>query len=156
VELAPGARIELPVTERLALKDAWVLSRLTAGNLRDFEQRGLLDETSREALERVVALRARIAAVEEQAAAAEREAAEISTDQARFRENVKAMGDRRDARDLVARWLSRADAQETRLQSLADARRQAEAGRRALQDEIDVVVRGLEGERDLRGVSSAP
>jgi len=56
-------------------------------------------------------------------AAAEREAAEIATDQGRLRENVKAMGDRREAR------------------------RRSEAERRILREEVDAVLRGLEGER---------
>ena len=67
----------------------------------------LLEAASRAGLERVLALRARIASLDQEAAAAEREAAEIAADQGRLRENVKAVGDRREARDLVARWLGR-------------------------------------------------
>jgi hypothetical protein len=61
-----------------------------------------VDLAGRAGLERVLALRARIAGLEQEAAAAEREAAEIAADQGRLRENVKAVGDRREARELVA------------------------------------------------------
>jgi hypothetical protein len=88
-----------------------------------------------------------MAALEQEAGAADREAAEIATDQARLRENVKAVGDSREARGLVARWLARADAQESRLESLRDTRRRAESERQAVRDEVDAVVRSLEGER---------
>jgi hypothetical protein len=57
------------------------------------------------------------------------------------------VGDRREARELVARWLGRADAQEARLEALREARRRSEAERRALREEVDAVLRGLEGER---------
>ena len=100
-------------------------------------------------LERILALRARIAALEEQSAAAEREAAEIAADQGRLRENVKAVGNRRDARELVARWLARANKQEAWLATLREARRRSESERRALREEVDGIVRGLEGERRL-------
>jgi hypothetical protein len=149
VELAPKSRLELPVTERLALMEAWVLSSLTAGNLRAFEELGLLDATSRAGLERILALRARIQALEERSAAAEREAADIAADQGRLRENVKAVGDRRDARELVTRWLARAGAQETLIEALREERRQSETERKALREEVDGVARGLEGERRL-------
>jgi hypothetical protein len=149
VELAPKSSVELPVTQRLALMEAWVLSSLTAANLRAFEKQGLLDATSRAGLERILAIRARIQALEERSAAAEREAAEIAADQGRLRENVKAVGDRRDARELVTRWLARAGAQETRIAALREERRQSETEREALREEVDGVVRGLEGERRL-------
>ena len=126
-----------------------MLSSLTALNLRSFEKQGLLDATSRAGLERILALRARIAALEERSAAAEREAAEIAADQGRLRENGKAVGDRRDARELVTRWLARAGAQETWLEALREKRRQSESERHALREEVDGVVRGLEGERRL-------
>lgn len=58
--------------------------------------------------------------LDQEAVAAEREAAEIAADQGRLRENVKAVGDRREARELVARWLGRADAQEARLEALRE------------------------------------
>jgi hypothetical protein len=149
LELAPKSRAELPVTERLALMDRTLLASLSEPSLREMEKRGLLDSTSRAGLERVLTLRARIAALEQEAAAAEREAAEIAADQGRLRENVKAMGDRGDARELVARWLAHADAQEARLEALRETRRRSEAERRALREEVDSVVRGLEGERRL-------
>ena len=144
LELGPRSRADLPVTERLALMDRYVLAALSESSLREIEKRGLLDAASRDGLQRVLALRSRIAALEQEAAAAEREAAEIAADQGRLRENVKAMGDRRDARELVARWLARADAQEARLEALRETRRRSEAEGRALRDEVDAVVRGLE------------
>jgi hypothetical protein len=156
VELAPKARVDLPVTERLALMDRYLLASLSEANLRELERRGLLDAASRAGLERILALRARTAALEKEAAAAEREAAEIAADQSRLRENVKAIGDRKEARDLLARWVARADAQERRLEELREKRRQSEAEGRALRDEVDSVVRGLEGERRPSGVSSPP
>ena len=127
--------------------DRFRLDNLSEPGLREIEKRGLLDAASRAGLERVLALRARISRVEHEAAVAEREAAEIASSQSRLRENVKAVGDRREARELVARWLSRADQQEARLEALGEARRRFEAERRALRDEVEAVVRGLEGER---------
>ena len=47
----------------------------------------------------------------------------------------------------MARWLARADTQESRLEALRDARRREDSERQALRDQIDGVARGLEGER---------
>jgi len=57
------------------------------------------------------------------------------------------VGDSREAHALVARWLTGADTQESRLEALRDGRRRAEAERRSLRDEADAVARSLEGER---------
>ena len=67
------------------------------------------------------------------------------------RSDPKAVGDGREARELVARWLGCADAQEARLEALREARRQSEAERRALREEVDAVVRSLESERRVGG-----
>lgn len=147
LDVGSKSRVELPVTERLALMDRYRLDNLSEPGLREIEKRGLLDAASRAGLERVLALRARIASLEQEAAVGEREAAEIAGNQSRLRENVKAVGDRREARELVARWLSRADEQEARLETLHEARRRSEAERRALRAEVDAVVHSLEGER---------
>ena len=156
VEVAPKAQVELPVTEKLALMERQPIANLSEAGLRELEKQGLLDAVSRAGLERVLALRIRLAALDQQASAAERESTEIATDQGRLRENVKAIGDRREARDLLARWVARADGQERRLEELRDMRRQAERDRRALREEMDAVVRSLEGERKPQGVSSMP
>jgi hypothetical protein len=147
LEVQPKSRVELEVTEQRALMDRCRLASLTGPGLRELEKRGLLDAASRAALERILALRVRIADLEREAATAAREAAEIDADQGRLRENVKAVSDRREARELVVRWLGRADAQESRLEALAEVRRRAEAEGRSLHDEVDNIVRGLEGER---------
>jgi hypothetical protein len=147
LEVGPRSRAELPVTERVALRDRTLLASLTESSLRDLERQGLLDGASRTGLARVLAIRTLVDGLDREAAAAEREAAEIAADQARLRENVKAVGGTREARALVSRWLARADAEESRLDALREARRRSEAGRRALQDEVDAVARSLEGER---------
>ena len=149
VELPPHGRVELPVVERLALVERYVLSRLSEANLRTFEEQGLLDSAARAALSRVRGLQALAESLEGRATAAQREAEEITTDQGRLRENVKAMGGRREARELLARWLGRASEQEARLEALRAERRRLGEERERARAEIQQVVRDLEGERKL-------
>ena len=149
VELPPHGRIELPVVERLALVERYVLSRLSEANLRTFEEQGLLDGTARAALARVRGLQVLAESLEERTAAAGREIEEITVDQGRLRENVKAMGGRREAHGLLGRWLERAAEQEARLEALRGERRRLGEERARARAEIEQVVRRLEGERRL-------
>lgn len=149
VELGPLESVELKVSERLALMDSYALSNLTPRDLELFVSRRYLDEGSRVALEKIINLKSRIAEVSARAEAAEKEATEIGEDQARLRENIKALGQNTEAKQLIARYVAKAGEQETRMEQLASARRAAAAERAELQAELDAAIRALALDRKL-------
>ena len=71
------------------------------------------------------------------------EAAEIAKDQARLRENIKALGQTADARQLIARYVAKANEQETRIEQLTNERRTKVAARQQLQLQLDAAIRSL-------------
>ncbi len=149
VELPPRQSVALLVAERRTLMDSYALSNLTPGDLELFISRRYLDEVSRQGLEKILEIKGRIASVDARVAAADKEAAEIAADQARLRENIKALNETSEARALIARYVAKAGEQETRIEQLANERRAATQERARLQAELDASVRALALDRRL-------
>lgn len=149
VELGAHETAELNVGEHRALMDQYAVSSLTPRELELFVSRRYLDETSRVALEKIISLKAQIAEVGSAVQELDNEAAEIAKDQARLRENIKALGQTADARQLIARYVSKANEQETRIEQLANERRAKAAMRLQLQSQLDNAIRALALDRRL-------
>ncbi|HEY0322687.1 MAG TPA: hypothetical protein VGC66_17165 [Pyrinomonadaceae bacterium] len=149
IELAPRQSVELMIAERRALMDSYALSNLTPRDLELFVSRRYLDEASRVALEKIINLKSRIAEVAARVEAVDREASEIGADQARLRENIKALGQTTEARQLIARYVAKAGEQETRIEQLTSARRAAAQERVQLQAELEAAIHALALDRKL-------
>jgi hypothetical protein len=143
VELGPHATIQLPVSERQALMDTYALSNLTPRTLELFISSPSLVEATRTALEKVVEIKGRISAAEARLAAAEHETAEIAKDQDRLRENIKALEKTPEGHELIARYVAKAEQQETRIEQLTNERRTANDERAHLQGELDTAFQAL-------------
>jgi hypothetical protein len=144
VKLKPRATIELPVTEQLALMDSYALSNLTRDEIQLFVSRRYIDEAARAALEKIIGIKNKIAAVDARAAALDSEASEIATDQARLRENIKALSKETEARQLIARYVAKASEQETRVEQIASEKKAAAAERLRLQAELDAAIEAVD------------
>lgn len=149
VEVAPQQTIEFPVTERLALMDSYTLSNLTTDDIKLFVARRYIDEETRAALEKIMEIKGKIAALDRKLASIEREATEIAADQARLRENIKALKDTAETRQLIARYVAKAGEQETRMEQIAAERRAIATDRVKIQHELDEAVRSLALDRRL-------
>lgn len=149
VELEPRASVELAVAERRALMETYALSDIKTRDLELFIARRYLDDTTRAALEKIVETKSRIAALDARAAALDKEAADISADQERLRENIKALGTTAEARQLIARYVAKAGEQETRIEHLTNERHKIADDRARLQTELDTAIRTLALDRKL-------
>lgn len=143
VELKPRATVEMPVTERLALMDSYALSNLTRNDIEIFVSRRYIDESARAALEKIMAIKNSISAVDARAAGLDREASEIAMDQARLRENIKALSKETEARQLIARYVAKATEQEARIEQITVEKKAAAAERARLQSELDAAIEAL-------------
>jgi hypothetical protein len=143
VELGPHATGRLPVSERQALMDTYALSNLTPRTLELFISSPSIVEATRAALEKVLEIKGRIAAAEARLAAAEHETAEIAKDQDRLRENIKALEKISEGHDLIARYVVKAQQQETRIEQLTIERRTANDECARLQGELDAAFQAL-------------
>lgn len=149
VPLGPHEKVELPVKERRALMDAYALQNFSRQDLELFISRRYIDATTRDLLEKIIDLKSRMAATDARIQAIDREVTEISADQQRLRDNIKALTATAEAKQLITRYVSKADTQETRLDQLNKEKQAAQEERVRLQGELEALIRGLNIDRTL-------
>lgn len=147
VELAPRATAAVRVAERRALMTTYVLSSLSQDAVNLLVASRSIDDATRAELQGIIDLRAAVAAAEKRIEAIDAEIKEIEEDQARVRENIESLNGSAQARDLIARYVAKAGAQETRIEQLRESRRAAVAERERLSAELARVVSALALER---------
>ncbi|HYH84211.1 MAG TPA: carboxypeptidase regulatory-like domain-containing protein [Pyrinomonadaceae bacterium] len=149
VELKARETRELTVAEREDGMETYALSNLTPDLIHLFVTRRFIDEGTRAALQNILDLKARVAAAANRVAEIDREIAEIGADQKRLRDNIEALTKTAEARQLIARYVSKADQQETRLEQLARDKQAAAEERARLQAQLDAAMRALALKREL-------
>ena len=149
VELAARETKQLPVVEREQMAETYALMSLSPDLLQLFVARRYIDAPTRAALQNIIELRARAAAADARVAAIEMELAEIREDQKRLRENIAALNQTAEARQLIARYVAKADQQETRIEELTRERKAAADESARLQSELAAAIRNLNLDRDL-------
>lgn len=149
VPLEPHQTAEVAVTERRVFVDSYVLSNFTRPDLELFIARNYIDAPTRTALEKLIDIKSRIAANEARLQAINSEATEIAQDQERLRENIKALTATAEAKQLITRYVAKADTQESRLEQLEKDRRAALEEQARLQSEFATAIRGFALDRQL-------
>jgi chromosome segregation ATPase len=94
-------------------------------------------------------LKAQIARVEAQLNEISREATSITQDQQRLRENIKTLTSTAEAKQLIARYVAKANEQETALEQIEKDRRKLSEERMRLQSDLAAVIRGLSLDRKV-------
>ena len=149
VPLDPHQTAEVAVTERRAFVDSYVLQNFTRPDLELFIARGYIDAQTRTVLEKLIDIKDRIAANISRLQVINNETAQIAADQERLRENIKALATTTEAKQLIARYVAKADTQESRLEQLEKDRRAALEEQTRLQAELNSAIRGLAFDRQL-------
>ncbi|MFN2597435.1 MAG: hypothetical protein ABR563_09650 [Pyrinomonadaceae bacterium] len=149
VELKAHDHAELPVVERRALMDTYALSDFTRPQLDLFVSRRYVDDATRDALAKLIDLKSQIAALDVRAEAIDKEIEEIGEDQKRLRENIEALTKTAEAKQLIERYIAKADSQETRIEQLTKEKQTVSEERARLQAQLDAAIRGMSLERNL-------
>src|SRR2546423_822505 len=149
VELKPHETATLPVVEREEGTQTYAISNVTPDQIQLFVARRYIDEPTRAALQNILDLKARLAAANARVAAVDREMAEIAADQKRLRDNIEALTKTVEARQLIARYVQKADQQETRLEQLSKNKQAATEEAARLQTQLNAALRALSLERNL-------
>jgi hypothetical protein len=149
VPLEPRKTAEVTVTERRAVMDSYMLTNFTRSELELFVTRNYIDATTRAELEKLIEIKSRITAADARAEAIKAEATEIAADQERLRENIKALSATPEAKQLIARYVAKADTQESRLEQLEKDRRAVAEELARLQAELEAAIRGFALDRPL-------
>ena len=143
VPLGPHQKVELPVTERRMLMDTYALANFTRQDLELFIARNYIDADTRSVLEKIIDLRSRMAHAEGRVEAIDSEVEEIGKDQERLRDNIKALTATAEAKQLITRYVAKADTQETRLEQLNTEKRTLTEEVARLNLELEALVRSL-------------
>lgn len=149
VELGPNETRDFVVSERENGAETYALSNVTPDLIQLFVSRRFIDESTRAALQKILDIKARLAQANARAETVEREMAEIAADQKRLRENIEALNSTAEARQLITRYVQKADQQETRLEQLTKDKQTLSQERLNLQTQLDSTLRTLALERDL-------
>jgi Carboxypeptidase regulatory-like domain len=149
VKLEPHQRLELPVKEREEMMETYALASFTRRELELFVIRRYVDEPTRLVLERLIDLKGRVVAADKRLADLAKEAEEIAKDQGRLRENIQALTSTSEAKQLIARYVAKANDQETRLEEIEKSRRSMIEERSRLQIELEAAIRSLQLDRKL-------
>ena len=140
LELKPFETRSLTVAERLPLVDSYQISGLRREDLELFLTRKYIDEPNRAKLNRLIEIREEIAKVDASIRALGEEEKAIANDQARLRENIEALAKTPEAKTLIARYIAKADSQESRIEAITRERqtriRERETLQMSLQSEI--------------------
>ncbi|HEU4476979.1 MAG TPA: carboxypeptidase regulatory-like domain-containing protein [Pyrinomonadaceae bacterium] len=123
VKLEPHQKLEYPVKERKAYIESYALKSFGRKELELFIAQKYIDEPTRIALEKIIELKDRVTAAEVRLQQINKEATEIAEDQLRLRENIKALTSTAEAKQLIARYVAKANDQETRLEQIEKERR---------------------------------
>src|SRR5262249_20417133 len=153
IEVAARKTVELNVTEQQALMDTYALSTITPREIEVFASKHYIDDTARAALTRITELKNQIAEVEAKLESLDKESSDIGEDQSRLRENIKALKDTSETRQLISRYVAKASEQETRMEQITSEKKLAAAELQKLQKELRDAIRNLSLDRKLTAQS---
>jgi len=149
VALAPHQTIDFPIVERQERIESYALSDFSRLQLQLFIERKYIDDKTRATLEQLLDLKNRIVTTQGRIHEMDKETAEIAQDQSRLRDNIKALSATAEAKQLITRYVAKADTQETRLEQLNKEKQAAIAEQARLQAELGNLIRGLSIDRQL-------
>jgi hypothetical protein len=147
VELKPFDEKELTIAERQPLMETYSLTSLTRPQLELFLTRRYIDAATKAKLERLIDLRGQIAQIDARLEGFEDEEESISTDQKRLRENIEALSKTPEAKQLITRYIQKADEQETRLEQINKERKTLQQEKARIELELAMEIRSFELER---------
>lgn len=148
-KVAPRAKLELSVSERGDRYEELSLSDISREKIGFWLKNRYIDASTTAALEGIVTLADRVAALARSAADHEREIGEIHTGQQRLRENLQALGSGQDERRLRERYVAELSEQEDRLRALFAALGELRNQRAAAETELRNQIGTLEFSTDL-------
>lgn len=152
--VAAHQKLEFPVTERQERYETYALVNFTREQLQLFIARKYIDDATRAKLENIIAIKDRLAFCDAAVALYENEALTIGKDQERLRENIKALTANGgtsipETKQLIARYVSKANEQETRMEELVKLKKAKLDERNRLQSELAAAIRDLSLDRRL-------
>ncbi|RPI22958.1 MAG: hypothetical protein EHM61_20955 [Acidobacteria bacterium] len=118
VELEPSSSSRLTVTDRQTLMDTIEVANFGPDQMSLFLSQRRIDEATKGKLNRLLEAKQKISDVQARMKRVDASVREISEDQQRLRDNLKAMEGTKEARQLISRYIAKVDQQENELENL--------------------------------------
>ncbi len=141
VELEPFGKKELNIKVRQPTFESYQLTNLSKTDLQLFVSRRYIDESVRAKFEKLIDLRLRISEIDNKNNLLNEEVEKIEEDQGRLRENIETLSKTPEAKTLIARYIAKANEQETRLEEIQKERKTLIAEKQKLENELAAEIR---------------
>jgi hypothetical protein len=149
VTVVPGKTEKFVVKERRPQETSIYVSTITDNQVAAFLEEKTIKPPVGAALRRIIAKKNEISAVDVELRARQGETESIDRDQARLRENMKALRGSAEEKALLQRYTKQLDAQEDRLAQIQKEAADLKAKRAALQAELDTMVQEISLDESL-------
>jgi hypothetical protein len=143
VELKAFDKKEIAVSEQQALMDSYALTNLTRTDLELFLTRRYINAETKQRLEKLIDLRIQINQINARLETFDDEKEKIEEDQKRLRENIETLSKTPEAKTLIARYIAKANDQETQLETFEKERKTLEAELNRLENELAAAIRAF-------------
>jgi hypothetical protein len=150
VAVAANSTAKLPVVEWYPQETRYEITNLDRDTLDLFLSQRLLSPEMQGALEKTLSLRAAIADLDHRSRRLETEKKSVFDNQARLRENLKALRGTAEEASLRSRYIQQLQAEEDRVVEIDAEISRLAADRAARQSELDALVRNLALEHTVR------
>jgi hypothetical protein len=147
--LPAGQTTKFVIRQRQTLAQNYTLTDLQNTQLAFWLEKKHLDAATEKALRQIMDVRQQVAGIEEQIQRLEKERAALHQEQQRIRENLQALGDKAAERTLRDRLVNKLNAQEDRLEQLAQELPRLAEQRDQTRGRINELIAGLEYEGAL-------
>jgi len=149
VEIPSKATASLPVEEVRTLSTSYQLSNLNEDQIGVFVKQGTITSEMAQALAKIIAQKAVVAKLEEEMENRQKDIDRIVEDQARLRENMKALRGSAEEKALLQRYTRQLDEQETQLDALRKKIQDTEAQRDKASFQLENMIGDLQIEATL-------
>ncbi len=143
VELDKFEEKEMKITVRQGLADNYQLTSLSRNDLALFVSQRYINEETRAKLEKLIDIRVRLGEIEQKLEGFDDEIEAIESDQKRLRENIEALSKTAEAKTLIARYIQKANDQETRLEEMEKERKALEVEKTRLETDLTRQIRAF-------------
>lgn len=144
LELKPFETKPFVIAERQPLLDTYRISALKREDLDLFLTRRYIDEATKQNLSKLIDLRNEIYQVEIKLKNLSEEEKSISADQSRLRENIEALSKTPEAKQLISRYIAKANEQETRIETITKERQVLRLEREQLETKLAMEIKNFE------------
>ena len=135
---------KLTISFQQPLVESYRLETISRDQIDLFVRNRSIDAATKAKLEALIELRLKIAELDTKMNALSTESAQIANDQARLRENIESLAKTPEAKTLIARYIAKANDQETRIETIDKEKKALTEQKDQLSRDLAAAIKGFE------------